>query len=235
MLASGAEAVVVDASLDPEVYVALAEARGWTIRRALDTHIHADHLSRSRALAERVQAELWLPEQQRARFPHHVLHEGSEIHFGTSCLRALRTPGHTLESMSFLVDDRWLLTGDTLFPTAVGRPDLEASAEQARERALLLHGSLHRLLGLDPDLLVLATHASGPVAFDRRPVAAPLSVVREVIRLPKDAAAFAQQILDRLPPAPANSGTIVACNEAGELPAVDLTDLEAGANRCAVS
>src|SRR5205814_1187897 len=138
----------------------LARARGWTIRHVLDTHIHADHLSRSRALAEYVGASLWLPDQHRARFAFLPLQEGTELRFGASILRALKTPGHTPESMCYLVDERWLLTGDTLFLAAVGRPDLEASADEKRARALLLHDSLRRLFELDPNLLVLPGHTS---------------------------------------------------------------------------
>jgi glyoxylase-like metal-dependent hydrolase (beta-lactamase superfamily II) len=234
VLASGADAVVVDASLDPEVYVDLARARGWTIRHVIDTHIHADHLSRSRDLAERTRATLLLPAQRRVKFRYTPVRDGDEIHVGSRTLRAMHTPGHTPESMCYLMDERWLLTGDTLFLAAVGRPDLEATPEQARARALDLHGSLGRLFRLDPDLTVLPAHASSPVAFDRTPVAATLAAVRQAVRLPGDPAAFADHVLSRLPASPPNHHTIVGYNEAGELPSTDPTDLEAGANRCAI-
>ena len=121
---------MIDPSLDPEVYARLARERGWTIRHVLDTHIHADHLSRSRLLCERTGARLFLPTQQRVKFPHESLVDGTEIRFGQAALRALQTPGHTLESMSYRVEDRWLLTGDTLFLAGVGLPDLEAGANR---------------------------------------------------------------------------------------------------------
>jgi len=235
MLASGAEAVVVDASLEPEIYLRLAEARGWVIRHVLDTHIHADHLSRSRGLADLARASLWLPEPQRVRFEHRRLRDGDELSFGRSSLRAIHTPGHTLESTCYLVDEAWLLTGDTLFPASVGRPDLEANADEARRRALLLHGSLRRIFGLDPGLLVLASHTGHPVAFDKRVVGEVLGAVRDTIQLSSDADEFAERVLQRIPPTPPNHHAIVAHNEAGEFPAGDPTDLEAGANRCAIS
>jgi glyoxylase-like metal-dependent hydrolase (beta-lactamase superfamily II) len=137
--------------------------------------------------------------------------------------------------MSYLVDDRWLLTGDTLFLAAVGRPDLEASPEQARTRALLLHGSLQRIFTLDPRLLVLPAHTSAPTAFDENPVTASLATVRDAVKVSDSAEAFADHVLSRIPAAPPNHHAIVAFNEAGNLPAGDLTDLEAGANRCAVA
>jgi glyoxylase-like metal-dependent hydrolase (beta-lactamase superfamily II) len=137
--------------------------------------------------------------------------------------------------MCYRVDQRWLLTGDTLFLSGVGRPDLEASREEARARAILLHGSLQRLFALDPTLLVLPGHTSHPVAFDHRPITAALETVREAVRLPANPAVFADDILARVPATPPNHHAIVTLNEAGELPGGDLTDLEAGANRCAVS
>jgi glyoxylase-like metal-dependent hydrolase (beta-lactamase superfamily II) len=225
----------VDASLDPAVYLQLARSRGWIIRHVLDTHVHADHLSRSRALAGQADATLWLPGQRRVAFEHHALEDGSTIRFGTILLEALSTPGHTPESMCYRVDHRWLLTGDTLFLSGVGRPDLEASREEARARAILLHRSLNRLFALDPTLLALPAHASHPVAFDHLPIAATLETVWEAVRLPADPAVFADRILARIPATPPNHHAIVALNEAGELPVGDPTDLEAGANRCAVS
>ncbi len=225
---------MVDAALDPGVYLALAEARGCTIRHVLDTHVHADHLSRSRALAARAGARLWLPQQDRVHFPHEVLRDGSELRCGAATLRALHTPGHTLESLCYRIDAGWLLTGDTLFLAGVGRPDLEATPEETRVRAALLHRSLETLLALDPKLLVLPAHTNRPVEFDGVPVAATLATVREAVRLPARSADFVEHVLGRIPPTPPNHHAIVASNEAGELPPIDPTDLEAGANRCAI-
>jgi glyoxylase-like metal-dependent hydrolase (beta-lactamase superfamily II) len=235
IVGSGADAVVIDASLDPEIYVRLAAAKGWRIRHVIDTHIHADHLSRSRQLASLAGAPFHLPDQRRARFPFEALGEGSEIRFGTTELVALKTPGHTLESMCYLIDDRWLLTGDTLFVAGVGRPDLKADAAGARERAQLLHASLRRLFALDPRLLVLPCHTGVPVAFDHALIGAELGAARDAIHLPENAAAFADHALAHIPADPPNHDMIVDLNEAGQLPAGDPADLEAGANRCAIS
>jgi rhodanese-related sulfurtransferase len=76
------EAAVIDASLDPTVYLQLAEEHGWTIRYVLDTHIHADHLSRSRQLAEQSGATLYLPAQERVSFPFTPLWDGDKLNVG---------------------------------------------------------------------------------------------------------------------------------------------------------
>lgn len=229
------EAVVVDASVDPQIYLDVAERRGWRVTRVLDTHVHADHVSRSRRLAELAGATLHLPETNRVRAPFAPVRDGDALVVGGARVTALRVPGHTEESTCFLVDGRALLTGDTLFLDSVGRPDLEASPEAARERARLLHASLARLLTLPSDVVVLPGHASEPVAFDGRALAAPLAVVRERVRVAaRPAEEFVEWILARLPPTPPNHRAIVALNEAGEMPQARLPELEAGANRCAI-
>src|SRR6266571_451604 len=117
LLGAGEEAIVIDASLDPQVYLDLASRYGWQITRVLDTHIHADHLSRSRRLAERSGALLLLPDQQRVSFPFTAIRDGNTLETSSMRLSALHTPGHTMESTCYLLNKQLLFTGDTLFPT----------------------------------------------------------------------------------------------------------------------
>ena len=236
LIGSGGEAVVIDASLEPEVYLNLANEHGWTITSVLETHVHADHLSRSRRLAAPSGATLLLPDQDRVSFSFEPVRDGDVLDVGTARLAAMRTPGHTPESTCYLLDGRALFTGDTLFLGGVGRPDLEASPEEARTRAHALYGSLGRLLALPPETLVLPGHTSEPVAFDGEPLVGTLAEVRErVERLGAAEDAFVEAVLARIPPTPPNHHRIVEANEAGTFPEGDPTDLEAGANRCAVS
>jgi glyoxylase-like metal-dependent hydrolase (beta-lactamase superfamily II)/rhodanese-related sulfurtransferase len=228
-------AVVIDPSLEPEIYLSLARQNGWTITGVVETHVHADHLSRGRVLAEGSGATLYLPAQDRVAFPFTPVRDGDVLEIGPAKLTALHTPGHTLESTCYLLDGRTLFTGDTLFLNSVGRPDLEANPEEARRRAHLLYRSLQRLLDLPARPLVLPGHTSEPVAFDGQPVAASLAEVSGNTALLHVAEAeFVEQILQRIPPTPPNHHRIVELNEAGVLPDEDPTELEAGANRCAV-
>jgi glyoxylase-like metal-dependent hydrolase (beta-lactamase superfamily II) len=235
LIGSGGEAAVIDASLGPEVYVELAEQRGWKITRVLDTHVHADHLSRSRGLAELVGAALHMPERTAVSYPFSVLSDGEALEIGAARLEAIRTPGHTPESTSYLLDGVALFTGDTLFIESVGRPDLGAAPEEAREKARSLHASLRRLLKMNPETLVLPGHTSSPVRFDGEPVVGTLADVRESVPLLRESQeAFVEQIAGNAPPPPENHERIVELNRAGELLEGNLTELEAGANRCAV-
>jgi glyoxylase-like metal-dependent hydrolase (beta-lactamase superfamily II)/rhodanese-related sulfurtransferase len=208
LIGASGEAAVIDASLGPEVYVELAERRGWKITHVLDTHVHADHLSRPRRLVELV---------------------------GAARLVAIRTPGHTPESTSYLLDGRELFTGDTLFIESVGHPDLGAAPEEAREKTHSLHASLRRLLKMDPETLVLPGHTSSPVPLDGEPVVGTLADVCESVPLLRESEeAFVERIAGSAPPPPKNHERIVELNRAGELPEGNPTELEAGANRCAV-
>ena len=225
---------MIDAALEPEVYLKITDDRGWKIKGVLETHIHADHLSRSRRLAEQSEAPLYLPEQDRVSFSFTPLRDGEVLEVGAAKLEAIHTPGHTMESTSYLLDEVALFTGDTLFTEAVGRPDLGADSEDAQIRAKTLHNSLQRILTLPPETLILPGHTSEPVAFTGEMIGSRLAEVRkraEVLRLPEDA--FIEKITAHLPPTPPNYHQVVELNEAGRLPEGDPTDLEAGANRCA--
>jgi glyoxylase-like metal-dependent hydrolase (beta-lactamase superfamily II) len=212
----------------------LAEGRGWQITRVLDTHIHADHLSRSRRLAEVAGAVLHMPEGSSVSYPFSALGDGDALGVGAATLEAVKTSGHTSESTSYLLDGRALFAGDTLFLSAVGRPDLDATPEASREKAHDLYRSLRRLFALDPETLVLPGHTSEPVAFDRELIGAALAQVRERIQvLSESEDAFVEKIVGHAPPTPKNFERIVKLNRAGEAPEGEPTELEAGANRCA--
>jgi glyoxylase-like metal-dependent hydrolase (beta-lactamase superfamily II) len=236
IVSSASEAVVIDASVEPAVYLRLAAERGWTIRHVIDTHVHADHLSRSKALARASGATLLLPSQNRVAFAFTPLQDGQAIEFGRSRIVVISAPGHTMESACYYLDGQALFTGDTLFVSSVGRPDLQATPDETRERARVLYRSLRRLLELPADTLVFPGHASEPPAFDRKPIAERLGQISARIagwlRSEED---FLKAILDRIPPTPPNYLCIVELNEAGTMPEGDAAELEAGANRCAVS
>jgi len=229
-------AIVIDASLDPHVYLDLAAQRGWTITSVFDTHIHADHLSRSRLLAQQSGAMLFLPAQQRVSFPFTAVHDGEAMQRGSLCLTALHTPGHTAESTCYLLGNHLLFTGDTLFLTSVGRPDLHTTQAEAQQRAQALYQSIQTLRSLPAETVVLPGHTSQPIPFDGVPLLARLSEIEEqvkVIHAPRTD--FVQTILARLPATPPNYERIVQLNEQGVLPEGPTTELEAGANRCAIS
>jgi len=228
--------MVIDASLDPHIYLELARSHGWQITSVFDTHIHADHLSRSRPLAQMSGAKLFLPDQQRVSFPFTAMRDGDTLATPQLMLTALHTPGHTLESTCYLLNNALLFTGDTLFPTSIGRPDLHADEQEARARSVLLYHSLHRLLALPSETFVLPGHASQPVPFDGKPVGARLSEIDEYVGLlHATQTVFVETLLKRLPPTPPNYERIVTLNEAGLVADHDVTELEAGANRCAIS
>src|SRR4028118_1673640 len=122
-------------------------------------HAPAPPRPRAKPLAELTGAELHMPEGAPVSYPFSPLNDGDEIRIGEVGLRAVATPGHTPESTSYLLDggatSGGLFTGDTLFLSAVGRPDLGASPEGAWGKARALHGSLRRVLELDPDTTIL--------------------------------------------------------------------------------
>jgi glyoxylase-like metal-dependent hydrolase (beta-lactamase superfamily II) len=235
VIISDHEAAVIDPSVASGVYRDLAHRYGASIRYVLESHIHADHVSRARDLAQQTGAVLLLPPQHRATFPFTAIAHGERIQVGHATLEARHTPGHTNESTSYFLNQAAIFTGDTLFTNGVGRPDLHADAESVRQRGRALFLSLTRLRQLPPEVVVLPAHTSEPVAFDGQPIAARLADVSVWLAdWMASESAFVARVTSKLPATPPNFARIVELNEAGELPSGDLTDLEAGANRCAV-
>jgi glyoxylase-like metal-dependent hydrolase (beta-lactamase superfamily II) len=234
VVASDGSAAVIDASVAPEVYAELLKAHGWTLVAVVDTHIHADHLSRSRTLAGMAGAPLYLPANDRVRFDFRPLADLDRIPVGASHLVAWHTPGHTAESTTYVLDNVAAFTGDTLFVDGVGRPDLHGVASQARPNAALLHRSVHRLLQLPPATRRLPGHVAVAVPFDNVLVSSTIDSARRMPLLRVRESEFVGATTRHQQPPPPNHSRIITANELGEWPD-EADDLEAGANRCAVS
>jgi glyoxylase-like metal-dependent hydrolase (beta-lactamase superfamily II) len=158
---------VVDAhEEDIDTYLAFAASKGMRITHVLDTHVHADHRSGGAALAQKVGAAYYLHGSADVSVPFEPMRDGQELELGNTRIRVLHTPGHTPESVCLVVTDLrrgtdpwFVLTGDTLFVGAVGRPDLPG---RAREDAAELYDSIHqKLLTLPNELEVFPGHFAG--------------------------------------------------------------------------
>ncbi|HKO02258.1 MAG TPA: rhodanese-like domain-containing protein, partial [Thermoanaerobaculia bacterium] len=129
--------------------------------------LHADFVSGHRELAERTGAEIVFGARAAAELPHRAVRDGDVLALGDIELRAIETPGHTPESISWVVVEdgvpRRVLTGDTLFIGDVGRPDLAGSRGFTSEQmASMLYDSLHeKLLALPDDVEVWPGHGAG--------------------------------------------------------------------------
>jgi len=236
VLGARGKAIVVDPSVDAGAYVEIAEREGLCIERVLETHVHADHLSRARDLCRAVGARLVLPPNERVGFAYDALRDGERLDVGGIVVEAIATPGHTAESTCYLVAGHALLTGDTLFLDSVGRPDLERGDAGAEDGACALYRSLHeRVLARRDGAWVYPAHHSGPLGFDGVALERSLETIAAAQPLlSADEERFVATILGALPPKPPNHVRIIAVNE-GRLgtEGIDALDLEAGPNRCA--
>ncbi|MCR8978619.1 MBL fold metallo-hydrolase [Brevibacillus laterosporus] len=175
------EAVVIDPQRNIEAYLRIAQQEGLRIVGALETHIHADFVSGARELAHQTQATLYLsgeggPDWQYARLDgvaHQIIYEGDTLAVGNLRLEVMHTPGHTPESLSFLLKDYGsagpqsigIFTGDFVFVGDVGRPDLlEKAAGQAGTAeigARQMYKSLQRFKEWEDYLQIWPGHGAG--------------------------------------------------------------------------
>jgi glyoxylase-like metal-dependent hydrolase (beta-lactamase superfamily II) len=211
---------VVDARADDvDAYAAFAAGKNMRITHVIDTHVHADHRSGGPELARRVDAAYCLQESADYMGTFTAVKDGQRLELGNTHVRVLHTPGHSPESMCLLVtdlkrgDEPWfVLTGDTLFVGAVGRPDLPG---RARENAAQLYRSIHeRLLTLPDELELYPGHFSGSVCgvgLSGKPVSTIGFERRWNPMLSKDRQAFVDALAD-VPPKPEEMAEILDFN-----------------------
>lgn len=219
--------VAVDPVLgDEDWFMNEAAKQDVKITRVIDTHVHADHFSGGRALAEKTGALYCLHESNSSRvtFPFEPLKDKQRIMVGNVVVEVLHTPGHTPDSISLTVADKrratepnaapwFVLTGDTLFVGSAGRPDL---AGKEAEMAGQLYDTLHqRLLSLAPEVELYPGHTSGSacgVGMSGKPSSTIGFEKRWSAMLSMNKADFIAELTASIPPRPAEMDRMVAFN-----------------------
>lgn len=241
VIESGDEAIIVDPVRTTEQFINFTKEKGLTIKHVIDTHLHADHISGARAIREQTGATYWLPSKDADEvvFDYEKLSEDSLIALENSDLsiEVVYSPGHTIGSMSIIFDEKYFLTGDTLFVESIGRPDL---AGKAGVWANDLRETLYsRYQDMSEELIVLPGHF-GKVSEinNNRNVSAKLGSLFKVndgLQI-KDANDFYEKVSKNLPPQPNSFKDIRQTNMGKINPNQDeQQEMEIGPNRCAVS
>jgi hydroxyacylglutathione hydrolase len=215
-----AAGAIVDPVGEIDPYIRAAEAAGMRIQFVIDTHVHADHLSAGRRLAEAAGAEYVLGPRAEVAFPFRGARDEEVLPLGNVVAKVLHTPGHTPEHICILVSDRtradepwFVLTGHTLMVGDLGRTELAVSAE---EGAKDLFRSVGRLRAL-PDYVEVLPGAYAGSVCGRRLSGKPWSTIgyekrhNEAFRIGEQAE-FVRFMLAEIPPAPPEAAALRAAN-----------------------
>jgi glyoxylase-like metal-dependent hydrolase (beta-lactamase superfamily II) len=203
-----------------EPYLRVSEEIGMKIRYVVDTHVHADHISGGRRLAEATGADYVLHESAEARFPFRCVRDNEELDLGNVRIRVLHTPGHTPEHIALAVTDKtrglepwFLLSGHTLMVGDLGRTELASSAE---EGARSLFRSVQKLKNL-PDYLEVLPGAFAGSVCGRSLSGKPISTIGFERRFNRafgigEEEEFVRHMLENIPTPPADAAKIRAIN-----------------------
>jgi hydroxyacylglutathione hydrolase len=205
---------------DVDTYIQFAKAKGMEIKYVVDTHVQADHVSGGRTQAQLTGANYCLHESADVAFEVTPLTDHQELDLGNVSIRVLHTPGHTPESICLLVTDKtrgpepwFLLTGDTLFVGAIGRPDLPGNV---KESAAQLYESLHqKLLVLPETLEIYPAHFSGSLCgagMSGKPMSTLAFEKRWNPTLALDRSSFIEKMASTSPPKPAEMEAVLRAN-----------------------
>jgi len=168
-IASNGEAVIIDPLREVGPYLDRAEKDGVTIKYILETHFHADFVSGHLDLAAKTGAKIVYGPTANTQFDCHIAEDGEVLKVGDVTIQVMHTPGHTMESTTYLLKDESgkdyaIFSGDTLFLGDVGRPDLAQKAASITQEDLagILFDSLrNKIMVLADDVIVYPGHGAG--------------------------------------------------------------------------
>ncbi|WGH74085.1 MBL fold metallo-hydrolase [Tenacibaculum tangerinum] len=166
---SNGEVAIIDPLREVDPYINRAEKEGATIKYIFETHFHADFVSGHVTLAEKTGATIVFGPTAKTNYEAHIAEDGEVFKLGDVTITLLHTPGHTMESATYLLKDKEgknhaIFSGDTLFLGDVGRPDLAQKAANLTQEELagLLYDSLRtKIMTLEDDVIVYPAHGAG--------------------------------------------------------------------------
>jgi len=233
IIESEGEAIIIDPLYPFEKYSEIAKQQGFKITKIFDTHQHADHVSAARELAKAEDAKLYLSKYEGYDVDANFVGDSDQISFGKTKIRVIHTPGHTPGSLSYVIDENYIFTGDILFVESIGRPDLRDQADEFAEK---LYDTLHNnLLLLPQHTLVFPTHHGDSVESVNDAFYSTIEKSKKLPLLDISKQEFVSKIVAITVPRPMNYRKIISINK-GEIDLVpsEIPDLEIGPNRCAV-
>lgn len=238
LVESNGEGAMIDTNRMLEPYETFIKENNIKLTHVLDTHLHADHISGGRKLAEKLGASYFLPPKDAAEvtFSYQQIHDGDEYKVGKTTIKTVYSPGHTIGSTSFVIDEQYLLTGDILFIDSIGRPDLAGKAE---DWVGDLRNTLYnRYKELADDLLVLPAHYMGINEMNEdgsiSDKLGELYQKNHGLNI-QDENEFRRTVTENLPPQP-NSYQVIRETNMGKISPDEeqQREMEIGPNRCAV-
>lgn len=240
MVVSHGQAMIVDSARHTDMYLDLVDRENAQIAHVMDTHLHADHITGGHTLVEQAGGTYYISsgEMQDSGLSYEALENYDQIQFGSVNVKvlAMPTPGHTPGSVSFVVNDRFLLSGDTIFVGGLGRPDLGG---KAREWAQSLYDTVFtKIVHLPDETLVLPAHYSSVTELNSNGfVGATLGDIRRnnKVMQTEDREEFTDMVASVVGATPPNYEEIVDINRGlTDVTPEKATELEIGPNRCAV-
>lgn len=222
---SEGEAAIIDPLVDVNDYVILAKERGAKISYILETHFHADFVSGHLELARSTGAQIVFGSNAKPNYPVYYAQDNEILTLGKIKFKVLHTPGHTLESVTYLLLDEEakehaIFTGDTLFLGDVGRPDLSSGNLSSEELAAYLYDSLQsKIMPLPNDVIVYPAHGAGSACGKKLSDATSSSLGEQkesnyALRAP-DKATFIKEVTEGMKTPPAYFFSVAKMNQFG--------------------
>ncbi len=227
-ITSNGEAAIIDPLREVQPYLDRLERDGVKLKYIFETHFHADFVSGHLDLSRKTGAPIVYGPTAKAGFDIIVAEDGQEFHVGNLTFKVLHTPGHTMESTTYLLKDEIgmdyaIFSGDTLFIGDVGRPDLAqkaASLTMEQLAATLYHSLRDKIMTLGDDVIVYPAHGAGSACGKNMSKETVSTIGNQkkfnyALRADMTEAEFVKEVTEGLTPPPGYFGMNVAMNKQG--------------------